>query len=261
MRILISLLAAILLTPAVASADMQETIDQLNANNSQVRTLTADVSSTVVRRRVSIPLTGKLYFERPMNFRLINRDGRRHSFTSDLGSNDSYFWFYAKRVNSSQIYFSNYSNLSRTRIKDSLNPEWIIDALNMSLVDTKDAKIYMDGKNIAVSKVVQSPRRSQVLKVIKIDPQRPAIVGHYLLTSRRALIASAEVSRFYKLSSGAFIPAEVNIVWPPEQVRIVWRLNNPRANIKIDPKMWTMPNLGVRRVNLGTGVTVRGVND
>jgi len=255
------LLLTLLLFPITALGGTQETIDHINQKNAGIRSLTADVYSTVQKRRVSISLSGKMEFEKPRNFRLVNQDTRRRQFASDLGSNNTYFWFYGKRLHPSQLYWAKYSQLGKTRIKDSLNPVWLVDSLNLNHIDTTGAKVYEQNGKIVVSKVVQSPRRSQVVKVITIDPQRPAIVGHALYTSNRALIASSRVTAFYKLKSGAYIPSSIRISWPPEQVSISWQFRNPRVNVAIDPKRWVMPALRVQRVDLGTGVRIQGVND
>lgn len=255
------LLLTLVLFPVTVLADSQETIDRLNQKNAEIRSFTADVYTTIKRRRMSISLYGKMEFEKPRNFRLVNNDVRRRQFSSDLGSNNTYFWFYGKRLNSSQLYFAQYSQLGRTHIKDSLNPVWLIDSLNLNHIDTTGAKVYEQNGKIVVSKVVQSPRRSQVVKVITIDPQRPAIVGHALYTSNRALIASSRVTAFYKVAGDTYIPRSISISWPAEQISISWQFRNPKVNVAIDPKRWVMPALRVQRVDLGTGVRIRGVND
>src|SRR5581483_5503181 len=89
-------------------------------------------------------------------------------------------------------------------------------------------KISVNGENVTVFTL--------------IDPQKQAVIGHYLYGADNKLQASSEI-KSHQTVNGFIVPKEMLIIWYSEGVSLEWTLNNPRVNVGIDPSNWTMPQM------------------
>jgi outer membrane lipoprotein-sorting protein len=235
-------------------------VDKINTANAKIKSFTADVETVIKRRAVAITLNGKLYCEKEKNIRLINTAVVGNKFMSDIGSNDSYFWFYAKRIDAKNLFYCKYANINKSNMKDSLNPLWLIESLNMIKVDAKNAK--MQGDKLVLFQTKISPRNNKMIKAIVIDPKKPAIVGNYLYDSNKQIVTSANIKDFYTTNNGLLIPKLIEASWTEENVTMTWTFTNFKFNVPIDPKMFKIPDLQVNKVDLGnTKEKFNGIND
>lgn len=256
--IIACLLTTILISPA--SVAEEKAISQINSKNSKIKSLTADVEMVVRRRATTFTLTGKMSYEKEKNFRLTNYSPEG-KFMSDFGSNNSYFWFYARRINASNVFYSSYKNLSQTNLKDVLNPLWMIDSLGVGEIATRGATVQKQGDQLIVFQYKPGTRQNKIIKATIIDPDKPAIVSHQVFGSGKEFLASINILSFYTTNNGMYIPKTLRIKSADDDAIVTWTVSNIKFNFPIDPTNWKMPNLGMKVVDLGSGVRVKNVND
>jgi len=261
-RIALFLVCVLFCIPAFGQKVDTKVIDQINASNAKVKSFTADVETVIKRRMVVYTLSGKLSCEKDKNLRITNHMVVNGKFMSDMGSNGSYFWFYARRVDPNNMFYAKYADLNKTNLKDSLNPLWLIESLNMIQVDTKNTTVQMQGDKLVVFQVKTSTRKKQMIKAIVIDPKQPTVVANYLYNANKKLVTSADIESFYTTNNGLLIPKVIKGRWNDEDVYITWTFRNFKFNVKIDSNVFKMPNLGVNEVDLGnTKEQYQGIND
>jgi outer membrane lipoprotein-sorting protein len=251
-------LSLFLATMAFAQ-DGREVVDKINTASAGINSLVFDVQLTIKRRALTHSLTGKLYFEKEKNFRIVNKNVTDGRFMSDIGSNANYFWFYGKRINPNEMYYCAYDKVGNSHLKDSLNPLLMTEIVGLQSLQGDVVK--QKSGNLAVVREVQGSRRNKMILATLIDPQKPAVVGYYLYSLSHNMIAEVTISDFFKTSTNAYLPKSIHVRWASEDVTMAFRLSNPQMNKRIDPKTWEMPNLGVPSVDLGSGQTVRNIND
>ena len=253
---------AMLMCAPIYGQDIKSVVDKINADKAKIKSLTADVEIIIRRRAIVYTLNGKLYREGDKNLRLINHMIINNKFMSDIGSNDSYFWFYARRVNLSNMFYANYSEINKTNLKDSLNPLWLIESMNILKIDTSNSTFQKQGDKLVIFQVKTSTRNNKMIKAIVIDPIKSVIVASYLYDGNKRLVTSADITSFYTTNIGLLIPKVIEAKWRDEDVSMTYKFSNFQFNVEIDPKTFKMPELGINKVNLGnTRKSYQGIND
>lgn len=245
------ILAIFVVLLGYARADEKTIIDRVNAANKQISSLTANVENITRRRAVAMTAEGKLYFQKPMNFRLQTTNVRQQQASADIGSNREYFWFWIRKLNPQTVYFSKYSNLLKTNLPDSLHPLWMMDLLGINSVETKNAKLSTQSGYIVVQEVKTNPQQKQIIKVTLLDPNRPAIVGHRVYSATGQLLAASTTTNFYKINTGAFLPQQTETRWYTEQISITTTYREPQINVRIDGKTFEMPKFNLPTIDIG----------
>lgn len=246
---------------SVAYADDKAIVDKINAQHAQIRSLTCDTQIIIARRALKLTLDGKFYYEIEKNFRLINHSAVDGKYTSDIGSNNKYFWVYAKRLNPNYLIYSDYSELQKTNLHTSLDPTWMLECFNFGQIDTRKASINRQGDNIVVTQGRISPRRQIVYKLTMIDPTKPAVIANYLYDSNSRQIAYAKVTSFHTTTNNMYFPKTMKAGSVDEEAILFWTFSNLKFNPKISSDTWNIPELSVQKIDLSTGITVRGLND
>jgi outer membrane lipoprotein-sorting protein len=236
-------------------------IEKTNANINSIRTLTADVRTITRRRSLAITSNGKLYFQKDHNFRLISHQVTDNRLGSDMGSNKDYFWFYIRRLGGNELHYARYVDLNRTNLKSSLHPLWMMESINLLPIDTNRIKASKQKDNWMVWQMRVSPKRHQIAMISIINPSKFAITAHYVEGgSNGQVLASSEVKGFNRVQ-GIYVPRTIEFSLFEDDIKIVQEFSNVRINVPISAEMWKMPDLGIRTVNLASGVVIRGVND
>lgn len=241
-------------------ADEKEVINQINSANIGIKSIVGSSQLVITKRPVTITLLGNFYYEKNTKFHLINKSAVDNEFASDIGSNEKEFWFYGKRINRNAMYYSSYKNLDKTRLKDSLNPQWMIEALGIGAIKMGTIQKQKDGKFFVLEERI-STRRQNVIIGTLIDSFKPAIVGYYIFDKNKRCLGSIRIIESYKTTTNAYLPKKMEIKWPQENITIVWDLFDIKLNKKISEKTWTMPNLGLQTIDLSSGIIAAGVND
>lgn len=249
-KYLLTLLLGFVLS-AYALADEKTVIKQVNAQNNTIKSFTADVQIVLQKRALTFTSVGKTYFEKPKNYRMQTIMEVRKAPGADMGSNDDYFWFWIRRIDPQTLYHSKYSNLNKTNLPDSLHPLWMMDLLGVNSIETKHAKLSTQSGSIIVQELQNNTRQQQIIKMVIVDPQRPAITGHRLYSTNGQLLASHHIASFFKTNSGAFLPQVAETKWYGEQITIRTTFSNPKINVSIDSKVFQMPKLNFKSVDIG----------
>lgn len=258
-KAIIGIFLSLFLTTFTFAQDGKEVVAKINTASSGISSFVCDVDLVVQRRALTHSLTGKLYFEKEKNFRVVNKSSRDGRFMSDIGSNSDYFWFYAKRINPNELYYCSYDRVGNSRLKDSLNPLLMTEMVGLQSL--RGDIVPQKSGNFAVVREVEGSRGNKLLLATLIDPQKPAVVGYYLYTMSQRMLAEVKIIDFFKTSTNAYLPKEIQLRWMSEEVSMRFRLSNPQLNKRINPKTWEMPTLNASRIDLGSGVVVRNIND
>jgi hypothetical protein len=162
---------------------------------------------------------------------------------SDIGSNDTQFWFWSKRMDPPCLYWGQQENLMKSRLKAPFNPEFLYGLLGICEIDMQNASVVRNGKNIAILQPRISTNGEPITRVTVVDPQRQVIVGHYIYGQNDKLIASAEVESLLTTNTGHVVPRKLRLVWHDENVLVEWTLRDIRINAPQSPQNWQMPDI------------------
>lgn len=202
----------------------------INDRNASIQTMWSDVDMLIQGHKT----TAQISYQKTKNFRMVVNS--LMGMEADIGSNDTYFWFWSKRMNPPILYFAKHDNLFNTGLKTPFNPQWMMESLGINAIKTNDVIFQTIGNRVAVKQLWLSPLRELISKITLIDASRNIIMGHYLYRNE-TLIASTEVVETYP--SG--FPKKIQILWHEENVSIVWTFRNPKININLNPQLWQMP--------------------
>lgn len=238
----------------------QKVLQEVNRRNSQLRSFQASHTFSIRQRRINIGSQGTTYYENG-NIRIRSFAHVRNEQLSDIGSVGDRYWFFARRVNNRYMFVGSHSEIMSTNLRESVNPTWMQEALGLTPIDLM-SEIQKDEGNLVIVEERISTRSHPVFKLTVIDPKKPAIIGHYLLSSSRRSLVSVVVKSFHTVGE-THIPSEVEIHMPDEQVVITWRLQPPtNVNQEIDPQIWRRPSFrGIREVDLASGIRIPDIND
>jgi len=234
--------------PAVEHEAMQH-IRAINSQMSQLQSLSVGHINIRVKQRMSAKVSGTLYLEREKRFRM-----RVESIVGqemDIGSNDTHFWFWSRRMEPPALYYARHEDLHKAMLKTPLNPAWMMESMTASGIDTKNAQIIKFKGYWAVLEGRVSANKEPVWKVTLIDPNQSLVIGHYLYSAAGKMIASSEVQEFQNIN-GFALPKRLLILWYEEGVRMEWELNDVRVNVPISSDKWEMPKMR-HSINMGEG--------
>lgn len=217
-------------------------IKTINERNRKIESIFVNNMTIKVKQNISIVVHGRLAMQKKNLFRL----NVWHDFFGkemDIGSNESLFWFWSKRMDNPALYYAKHEDLGKTMLKTPLNPGWLMESLNLGEINTDNIEIAKFKNFWALIQSRKSANGENVSVVTLIDPQKTVVVGRYLYNSDGKLVASAETADFSRdFTTNALIPKKIYIIWYEERVEMEWHLNTPQINTSINPNYWVMPN-------------------
>lgn len=217
-----------------------QAVQAINERNAKIRTLVCSNVEIHSSQAARVRITGQIAMEKPLRFRMGIRSVLGQEM--DLGSNDTHFWFWSKRMDPPYLHYAKHEDLSKSRLKTPLNPGWLMSSLNVGSIDTENAQMirYKEFYGVLTSKTSANGELVTVLTLIK--PAGPVVAGHYLYGGDGKMIASSEVKTHQNLGEH-IIPKQILVIWYQEGVSMTWELHNPQINVGIDPSNWSMPNM------------------
>jgi hypothetical protein len=229
-------------TPAEKASNQQiiATINAINARNAKLRNFICDNVDIKYNQKIRVHITGTIAMEKEKKFRMKVRSIAGQEL--DLGSNDTHFWFWSKRMNPPVLHYAKHEDLGKSMLKTPLNPGWMMGSLNLGTIDTTGAEVFRYGQHYGVLAPKTAANGENVTVFTLIDPQKQAVIGHYLYGANGKLQASSEVKSHQNIN-GFIVPKEMFIIWYSEGVSLEWTLNNPRINTTINPSNWIMPTM------------------
>jgi len=216
-------------------------VKEINERNWQIQSVIfREIKLRFKEGVFSIGLHGDMFYEKSRNFQAELRSVFGKEL--ELGSNDTYFWFWSRRMEPPAIFYCRHDEMHKSRLRTPFNPVWIIESLGLGEISTQDAQVEMMGKYCKIVQMRRSTLGKMVKKTTLIDCQKKAIIGHYIHDNNQ-LIVSSEVEEFSHLD-GFMIPKKVCVIWHEEKVVLHWdflepayiKTGSPRLNID-----WKMP--------------------
>lgn len=205
-------------------------IKSINERNIKIKNFTCDVDIRAGRMRT----TGKLFMEKPRKFRMtINSILGKEM---DIGSNDSIFWFWSKRMTPPLLHYANHENLGKSNLKTPLNPNWIMSSLGIGEIEKGQLATIKNFKGIICQKTSANGEEVTILTLFN----EKSIAGHYLYDQSGKMTASAEIKTVKNIGEH-ILPEQILIIWYQEGVSMEWIMRNHQINTGISPANWTMP--------------------
>ena len=237
-------------TPTVA-----QIVQVVNQNTQRIQQLEATGASLSVP---GVPtLRASLALERPQRFRLQAGTGLTGN-ELDVGSNDEYFWFWARRADQPAVYYARHEQAFDPRVQQvmPIAPHWLMEALGLVWLDPNRAYDgpYLRGANQLELRYAESTPNGPVTKLLVIDSQRGQINQLAVYDSANQLIAAATASDFqYDPVMQAWLPRQVDVHLPASQMSLTLSVDSYQVNqLSAEPtQLWAMPNIpGSPPVNL-----------
>jgi len=216
--------------------------------NEEIKSFSCEDVRILIKSNIVAKLKGKIYYEKQKNFRMTYKS--IFGLESDIGSNDSHFWFWSKRMKPRSVYYAVHEDLHRTRLKTPFNPLWIMESLSLGAIDTKNIRTAEDkNNNLIVLQDRISITGEKVTKSTLIDQKNKRVIGHYVMRLDGTLIASTEIIEFKEID-GISVPTKILIIWHDENVTMEWELSKSKVNQYISDEKWEMPSYD-EKVNMG----------
>jgi len=222
----------------------EEIIQEINERNAKIKNIQSNDVTITIKKRFSIRLKGSLAYEKDLKFRMIIKSflGRRDE--CDVGSNDSHFWYWSRRLNPPSLYYAEHKNLMVTGLRLPFHPLWMMEAVSIGKIDTKNAVVKREGDRLVVLQPRTSTLGASIIKATLIDTKTKRIIGHYIYDNKGNIKVSTEV----RYSNGVL--SQIQTIWYEENVLISFDLLNVSLNKEIDASRWEMPNGD--QINIGT---------
>lgn len=234
---------------------LEQVIQAVNANSSQIQTLSAN-SATLTTPGMTPTLRTSLAFQRSKRFRMMAEF--LNSPEVDLGSNDEGFWFWIKRNETPGVFFCRHDQYatSPARRMIPLDPDFLIEALG--LVELNPALPHQgpaqQGNRLEI-RTIRETAQGPMTKVTVVDAFQAWILEQRLYDAQGTLVGSA-VSAQHRQdpATGVWMPTVTNIACPSANFSMKIDLGRFTINrLQGDPAaLWSVPSYpGSPLVNIG----------
>jgi len=222
----------------IPQCEIEDVVAQDRAILENINKRRREIDSIYSAIRIEIPgvrqeLTGQLVYEKRTRFRMIIRSTT--GLEMDIGSNNTDFWFWSKRMKKPALYYCSYENMRLCPLKAPLNPIWLWELLDINEIDNRYSPIFTYKLN---GNIATMGGHFELTKVTLTDPKNSRVIGHYLYDRNWKLIVSSEVLEFQKE-----LPKTIRIVWAEEGATMIWHLSDTKININVPSENWQMPNM------------------
>lgn len=223
-----------------------DVIKAINDKNKKLKNLYVPSISIRVKHQMTFGATGRIYFEKEKLYKMTVRSIFGQEM--DIGSNDTHFWFWSKRMNPPDLFYARHEDLDRAMLKTPLNPSWMIESLTLSEIPIKDVEVGEFKGNWIIKQKRKAARGEDVVVATLIAKDNPRVLGNYLYNSQGKMIASTEISNHYEIQN-VLVPKTMFITWHEEGLTMEWRLNSPQINVNISKSVWDLPS-HLRKIEL-----------
>lgn len=207
-------------------------VHRINEKNNKINSIIIkSMPVKVTNGSMSFRLNGDLSHKKEKYFRFILTSkitGRE----MDLGSNESIFWFWSKRMDKPALYYSKHEDLSKTNLKTPLNPSWMIESLNIGLIDvSKIQGTSEDDLYIHLHEKRKNASGEDCTLITTINKNTESVYCRKLIDNYGKTI----ISTFY---NGDVIFMD----WKDENVSMEWNTKNKQTNVHLSDSMWKLPD-------------------
>lgn len=221
----------------------------INQKKSLIRRI--KVNSLVVNNKIgvlNINSSGFLTYEKDKNFRFVLNSifGKE----VDIGSNNTYFWYWSKRSTDKSLFFSSYENIKNTRLKDPVNPLILKSILFIDNLPIENTQIYESENYFFIEWEIESINDNEkMLCCMKIDKKTYQPYNMTLKNSKNKLISEIIVQNVFKYKD-SYLAQKIKVNWPDENIEMTWILKDIEINNSISSSYWKMPNHDPK-INIG----------
>ncbi len=237
------------LLPASPPPTLEQVIDVVNRNSSQIRSFSTDRASISGSGFPS--LSTSIAFERPLEFRMRATSLVGAEF--DLGSNDELFWFWVKRSQPPAVYYCRHDQFAASRARQMMpfDPQWLIEALGIVEFDRglPNKLTVLPNDRLRIDTIRNTPE-GPTKKITILDGSQGWVLEQYLYDAHRLVARSIASGHRQDPLSGLVMPTVVQIDFPAAQLSLRIDLGNVEINRLSGDRtaLWTMPSiLGARR--------------
>ena len=218
--------------------EIYEIVRIINEKTKQINSLyIADMPIRLQQGKITARVYGELAMQKNKNFRL-KVTHRLTGKEMDIGSNNTYFWFWSKRMTPPALNYAKHEDLGKTMLRTALNPAWMMESLGMDPINMDNIEIAKFKDYWAIIQPRKGGSGEPVTVMTLVDPGKKIVVGRYLYNHTGKMIASTE----YQNYSGA-VPGKILIIWYEEGIILDWDLSDAKTNVGISQEFWTMPNV------------------
>jgi hypothetical protein len=257
-----------------ASPDVKGLVDYLNANASRIKSVRAeDVSIDFTQDNQSFGVRGRVYAEKPRNFRMKVTSGGKDEV--DIGSNQQEFWFWAARNPDKYQYFCSYKDLNEGKMRMNMpipiQPEWVMEALGLGPFGPADKyqlepNARPNDPTLRLVEKARSPQGYPIRKVIVMNRKEvraptPQVTAFLLLDDATGNeICSAHITSTMLVpidrNSGVILPYKMELRMPTQKMSMTLRLDGMKVNESIVATAFQRQQvMGAEPFNLATGRT------
>jgi hypothetical protein len=211
-------------------------IDEINRHNAGIKNMFCTKVDVSMQQNFGMSLSGVLAYEKDKCFRLqINS---RFSKEIDIGSNNTIFWFWSKRLEKSALYWTEHENVYKSRLKPLFHPLWIMESMGLERINAQESEVSEFEGKWRVMQKKKSTLGYNVIKTILIDPVNKRVVGHYISSLNGQLIATTEIEEW---RDG--LPYKLNMIWHEENTSVRLTLRHTKQNVVIESLQFEKPNI------------------
>jgi outer membrane lipoprotein-sorting protein len=225
-------------SPIPSVQEVPPILKEINQRNAAIRTYTSkDVSIKLWERGMKVNLSGRLYYEKPTSFRTIFES--RFGTELDLGSNDKIFWYWSTRDKRPGVYYANYEDYQKTRLKTPFNPIFLRQSLGLDELTVNDAsKILESEQDLSIVYPRKSSMGDTVFYSVFIDKVQKRVTGLIITSADNKPLASAEIQE-YDVNG---LPLQILYMWYEEDKAVEFRFEKSEINAPISASQWAMPS-------------------
>jgi hypothetical protein len=229
---------------------LEQVIQAVNANNSQIRSFSA--RSATLSGTGFPTLQATVDFERPTRLRLRGQT-RLTGPEIDVGSNDELFWFWVRRTQPPATYYCRHDQFAASPVRRDLpiDPDWLIEAFGIAQFDPAlphQGPFPLPGGQLEIRTIRETPDGTTTKHTV-VDGKFGLILQQRVYDARNQLVGTSSTGHYRRdPATGLFMPTVVQIHTPATPtspaVSLELQLNNveinrPTAGME---QLWAMPN-------------------
>lgn len=243
---------------------LQEVVQHTNDHTLRVQQLQAEgatVSYKAPPLSVAIPLQAKLSFDMPRRVRMTAGLGIGGDLV-DVGSNEEVFWFWAKPVEATSIFYAKHDEYPRSALGRMLplDPSWIADALGLVYLDPNS---QLDGPfpsnqpgKFDVRAWLNTPS-GKLQRVITFDQKYGYVHSQYLYDPYGQILAQIRAQQHrYDAATNVTLAHDIAVSIPQMQAQVQFNVRSYLLNsIGYDNggRLWEPPSVpGAQMIDMAS---------
>jgi len=180
----------------------------------------------------------------------------------DVGSNEELFWFWMRRGDPPTVYFARHHEFQASSAHAAMpvDPQWLVEALGLVYLEPAgqhEGPYRTPEGHWQINTIVHSPVTGErIRKVTIVHAAAGWVLQQQIYDGREQLLARAIAGRHVRdPQSGAILPRQIDVHWPPAALTIRLELDDLTVNpANLSPGLWTKPEYpGYANVDLGRG--------